>query len=481
MLTARAQSGAEMGTTPPLPMTVSDAVFRSRWIGVQVDSGHKHSAAGMLGLQAEPGLFAPLENFANTLRDGLTLGPLELHPGVAFGWEYSNVNSTFQPTSSSNSNSFFIAPNLAFRYRREIGNWSVNAAYGGGFNYYLNPAYTAAGTSNQRNPFFNTASIGIGYLATRQKIDLQLLGAYGTGLNVITGENTTTADLSANLHWEYMLTPFSNIGVHAGYSTSLNDFLGVSNTNTNADQSSSSAAAYADWVVTDKTRLRFELSAGQDTQSLTQQSQATRSYGQAMLSLKYKFTDKLDVDGGLGARYVKDPHTTDPKYVGLLPSAFLRGTYRPTEKTGISAGISLLGNDIRPNYNVAAFWQPRTNTSLGLSVYQGQGFSYTVAEQFQISRGAVVSINQKFFSKMDVGLSAGWQQTENLSLSQKGTAEQESGSTSSYGFTTATLQWNFADWAYWQGQFYYASGNNNTTVGENNPETRVTISFNLTF
>lgn len=476
----RAQSESE-GAPLPVPMTVSDAVFRSRWIGVQVDSGHKHSAAGMLGLPAEPGLFAPLENIANTLRDGLSLGPLEINPGVAFGWEYSNVNSTFQSTSPSDDNSFFISPNLAVRYRREIGNWSVNAAYGGGFNYYLNPNYTAAGTSNQRNPFFNTASIGVGYLTSRQKIDLQLLGSYGTGLNVITGENTTTADMSANLRWEYLLTAYSNVGAHAQYSTSLNNFLGVSDTNNNADLSSASAGAYADWIATGKTRVRFEASAGQDNQGMSQESTAQRSYVQGILSVKYKFTDKLDVDGGAGARYVEDPKTVDPKYVGFLPSFFLRGTYRPSEKTGISAGVSLLGNDIQPSFDVTAFWQPRLNTSLTLSVYQGQGFSYNVSEQVQVSRGAVLSINQKLFSKMNVLLSGGWQQTENLSLSDTGSSQQQSGDTSSYGFAMGTLQWNFTDWAYWQGQLYYASGSNNPTYGENNPETRVTISFNLTF
>ena len=480
ILSAFAQNEDE-GAPLPVPMTVSDAVFRSRWIGVQVDSGHKRSAAGMQGLQAEPGLFAPLENVANTLRDGLSLGPLEINPGVAFGWEYSNVNSTFQSTSPSDDNSFFISPNLAVSYNREIGNWSVTAAYGGGFNYYFNPEYTAAGTSSQRNPFFNTASIGIGYLTSRQKINLQLLGSYGTGLNVITGENTTTADLSANLHWEHILTAYSNIGAHAAYSTSLNSFLGVENSNDNADLSSASAGAYADWFATGKTRVRFELSAGQDTQGVSNESTANRSYMQGILSVKYKFTDKFDLDGGAGARYVEDPKVVDPKYAGFLPSFFLRGSYRPTEKTGISAGVSLLGNDIQPSFDVTAFWQPRVNTSLTLSVYQGQGFSYTVSEQVQVSRGAVLSLNQKLFSRMNILLSAGWQQTENLSLSDTGPAEQESGETSSYGFAMGTLQWNFTDWAYWQGQLYYASGSNNPTYGEDNPETRVTISFNLTF
>jgi len=107
------------GSRLPVPMTVSDAVFRSRWIGMQVDSNQRRSsAAGMLGLGAEPGPLAPLESIANTIRDGLKLGPLDIHPGLAIGWEYDNVNTNYQATGPSSDTSAFIAPSLAFRYNR---------------------------------------------------------------------------------------------------------------------------------------------------------------------------------------------------------------------------------------------------------------------------------------------------------------------------------------------------------------------------
>ena len=468
----------------PIPMTVSDTVFRSRWIGVQVDAAHRRSsAAGMLGLSAEPGPLAPLESIANAIRDGLQIGPLDIHPGLALGWEYSNVNSNFQATGPGNSNSFFVSPNLSFRYNREIGNWSVNAAYGGGFSYYMNPKYTAAGVGNQRNPFFNTALLGIGYIGSRQKIDFQCVGTFGTGLNVVTGDNTATANLSSNIRWEYTLTSVTNIGARAAYSTSLNKFFQLSNSGggSNADLSSFSGGVYGDWIPTGKTRLRFEMSAGQDAQAMSGQTSAKRTYLQGLLSLDYKITEKFSVNGGLGARYVKDPLTVDPKYAGLLPSYTLSAHYKPTEKTGVSAGISLLGNDVRPSFNLAGYWQPRVNTGLSFSVYQGQGFSYSVSEQVQVSRGAVITLTERLFSKVDVGLSGGWQQTDNLALSGNSTASQQSGKTSSYGFAMCTLQWNFSNWAFWQNQLYFASGNNNSVSGENNPEARFTTSFNLTF
>jgi len=468
----------------PVPMTVSDAVFRSRWIGMQVDSNQRRSsAAGMLGLGAEPGPLAPLESIANTIRDGLKLGPLDIHPGLAIGWEYDNVNTNYQATGPSSNTSAFIAPSLAFRYNREISNWSVNAAYGGGFTYYLDPNFTSAGAENQRNPFYNTATLGIGYLGPRQKIDLQASGSYGTGFNILSGQNTTTADMNANLRWEYILTTYATLGAHANYSTSLNNFFQTSNTGSNtADLGSISGGAYADWLATGKTRLRFELSAGQESQGMSDQdSTAMRNYTQGLLSLNYQFTEKFDVSLGLGARYVQDPKTVDPKYVGLLPSYTFNISYRPTEKTGVSAGVSQVGNNIQPNFNLTAFWQPRVNTGLSLSIYQGQGFSYTVSEQVQVTRGAVVSLTEKLFSKVDVGLSGGWQQAENLSLSGNGTASQESGTTSSYGFATFSVQWNLSNWASWQNQLYFATGNNNTTSAGDTPETRITTSFNLMF
>jgi hypothetical protein len=486
-LNALAQVVDPEATGLAAPLTVSDAVFRSRWIGMQVDAVQRRSsAAGMLGLKAEPGPLAPLEGVANTIRDGLKLGPLDIHPGLGLGWEYSNTSLNSQSNTPSSNSSFFVSPNIALSYVREIGNWGVRAAYGGGFNYYLNPNYTAAGVGNQRNPFYNTLSLGLGYLGSRQKIDLQVQGSYGTGFNVLNGTNTATADLSSNLHWEYILTTYTNIGAYAAYSTSLNSFFQTSNTGSNSgDSASVSGGTYADWFATGKTRLRLDFSAGENTQSLgggqSSSSTANRSYAQILLSLKYKITEKFDVGAGLGVRDVKDGNTVDPKYAGILPSYTLNVSYRPTEKTGISAGVSLVGANVRPSFNLTGSWQPRVNTGLSFSVYQGQGFSGTVAEQVQVSRGAVINLTEKLFSKIDVGLSAGWEQTENLSLSNAPGAQQNSGNTSSYGFAMGTMQWRFAEWAYWQGQLYYASGNNNTTAASNNPETRVTISFNLAF
>ncbi|MEI6279233.1 MAG: hypothetical protein WCQ16_07625 [Verrucomicrobiae bacterium] len=477
-------------TSPPVPTTVSDAVFRSRWVGLQADRQRPRSAEGLLGLPPAQGPFSALENAANALREGLSIGPLEIGLGLGLGWEYSNANSNFQSTTPSDESSFFAAPSLSLKYNREIGPWSVSAAYGGGMTYYMNPNYTSAGSGNQRNPFSQTASLAIGHLGTRHALNLQASGSYGTGLNVVTSENTTTANFAASLDWKYTLTAFTDIGTKMSLNNSLNNFGGTSgNANTNSGNLGSfSAGSYADWFATGKCRLRFDVSAGQSTQTLEQQSDAKRSYVQALVSVKYNFSEKIDIDAGLGARYVEAPQTIAAQYVGLLPVYQIKGTYNPTEKTGLFAEFSLLGTDIMPNFNLGGFWQPRVNTSLSLSVYQNQAFSLTVSQQAQVSRGAVITLSQKFFSKMNVSLSTGWQQTENLSLTtQNGAASQQAGQTYSYGFASATMRWNFIEWAYWQGQLYYATGRNNASgyynsaSGENTPETRATFSFNLTF
>jgi len=472
----------------PVPMTVSDAVFRSRWVGLQADRKHLRSAAGMIGVTPASGPLSAFENAANALREGLSIGPLEIGLGLGLGWEYSNANSNYQATTPSDDSSFFATPSLSLKYNREIGPWSVSAAYGGGMMYYQNPNYTAAGTGNQRNPFSQTLALSIAHLGTRHLLNLQATGSYGTGLNVVAGENTTTVTIAATLDWKYMLTPFTDIGAKVSLNNSLNNFGGSSGSTstTSGNLGSFSAGSYADWFATGKCRVRFDVSAGQETQALSQQSDTKRSYAQVLTSVKYDITEKFDIDAGLGARYVEAPQTIAAEYVGLLPVYQIKVAYNPSEKVGLFGNLSLLGNDIRPNFNLGGFWQPRVNTGLALSIYQNQGLSLTVSQQSQISRGAVITLSQKFFSKANVSLSTGWQQTENLSLTQNGTSSQQAGQTFSYGFATVTMRWDFTDWAYWQGQLYYATGNNNASSynsasGENTPESRVSLSFNLTF
>jgi hypothetical protein len=203
---------------------VTDAIFRSRWEGLQADLPEARSAAALSGLRpGDPG-YSYAEGIANSLLSGLKLGPLDIHPGLSLGWEYSNqkTNQTATSTKSSADSSFFIAPTLALNYSREIGPWSVLAAYGAGIRYYLDPNYTAAATGNQRNPFTQTASFSIGHLGDRHKLTLSGTGSSGSGFDTVTGTNTIQSNLRAAIDYRYTLFTYVDVGANGAYSLQMN-------------------------------------------------------------------------------------------------------------------------------------------------------------------------------------------------------------------------------------------------------------------
>ena len=473
-------SAQEQPLAPVGPATVTEAIFQSRWEAVQADSQQRRSAAGMLGVRTERDLFSPLSNFAETLREGLRLGPLDIHPGLAFGWEYSNVNSTNQATSSSDDSSFFVAPTILLQYLRDIGPWSVAASYNAGLRYYLNNNYTSAGVGGERNPFFQSASLSIGHLGARHALHLAASGTSGTGFNISSGENQAQTNIGVGLDYSYILTTYTNIGAAASYSTSVNS--GASGSG-NGNLSSYSGSLFADWLATGKTRLSLVFSAGLSSQDLQNNAGVNRSDVQLLLRANFTLTEKILVDAGLGVRYLQNTGVTDQNqsYVGARPAYDLGVSYAATEKTSLRASLSLMGTDIRPNFRLEARWQPRINTGLSLAAYQSQGFSLDTVDQVQVSRGIIGSLNQRLFSKINLTFSAGWQQTENLSLSNAGAASAQSGTTWSYAFASAGFTWSFNDWASWSTVLWTSSGNNSPGQSQSTPENRVTVSFNLTF
>ena len=454
---------------------------------MQADLSSARSAAALSGLRpGDPG-YTYAEGFADSLISGLKLGPLDIHPGLSLGWEYSNQTYNAAPTTPSNDSSYFIAPTLALNYSREIGPWSVSAAYSAGIRYYLNRNYTAAGTGNQRNPFTQTASFLVGHLGARHSLTLSGAGSSGSGFDAVSGGNIVQTNLGVVGDYRYSLLTYVDDGAKANYSASMNQ--GAQNggaSSGDGNLGSYKGGVWAEWLATGKTKLRWDFDAGQSSQNLTNQQTSTPqrsniNYVETLGSVDYELTGKLRLKTGLGVGYRTAPQTTQSQYTGIQPRYSLEATYNPTEKTLLSASFSLLGADLKPNYRFSATWQPRVNTGLSLAIYQTQEFSLSTVNQVQVSRGVIGSISQRLFSKVDLTLSAGWQQTDNLSMSSS--AASQNVTQNPYGLASATLTWHLSSWSSLQASLMSQTNaaNNSTTGSSGGPQNRATVSFNLTF
>jgi hypothetical protein len=138
----------------------------------------------------------------------------------------------------------------------------------------------------------------------------------------------------------------------------------------------------------------------------------------------------------------------------------------------------LEGFDIVPSYGFSLTWRPRPTTGFTVSVYQNQNFSITTSDQFQVNRGFVVGIDQTVFTRVSVGLSGGWQQTEGLSLS----SDQGDAAAYDYAFFSASLRYSLNSWSALQATVMSSTGNRgNPTTSESFPETTASVGLNLLF
>lgn len=456
------------GQTVSTPGTVSQSIFRSRWAGPQADDLVSRSQG------ADPDLIVAESQFEQWLYEGIYAGPVRVSPGLSLGWEYSDRQQNNNPTTPGNDSSFFIAPTLALLYDRGLGPWTVTAAYGGGYRYYLNQNYTASGTGSQRNPISQTGSLNIKHEGTRHQFNLKASGSYGTGEDINSGQTTTNYSGSAVASWSYILTDFANVGVEGSTGSSINKYGG---NNQDSVLTNYAVSTFLDWLTTGKLRFRWISTAGSARQNINNGAIVSRNFGQTLINTQYAFSEKVLLSGGLGVRYLNDQGVNAQKYTGYAPAFSLAASYAPTEKTAIAASVSLEGYAIAPNFNLSGTWNPRQNTSLSLSIYQNQNFSPNQTEVFQVNRGVSGSIQQKFFSKLSASLSAGYQLVQNLSLSNNVGNPENFGS----GFVQGTLRWDFNRWSYWQTTWWSSTGTNYGNRVSNQPETRATVSFNLTF
>jgi hypothetical protein len=247
---------------------------------------------------------------------------------------------------------------------------------------------------------------------------------------------------------------------------------------------------YIDWLWTGKTTLGLKVEAGRMTQDVlgdttaagqpAQQGIATRQFVQALVPVAHNLTSKVLLVAGAGASFTQDENIPDAssQYTGVRPVYLLGAQYDPSEKTTMRAYTSFDGFDIVPAYGFSLTWRPRVTTAFTLSAYQNQNFSITTVDQFQVNRGFTAGVQQTIFSRFAVGVSGGWQQTENISLSE----DQPDGGDFDYAFVSGSLRYAINSWASWQATVMSSTGNRvNPSSSISFPETTASVGLNLLF
>ena len=504
-LSVLAEVGLAQGNvTAPVP-TVTDAVFRSRWVGPQADRPE------LLGMVPTGEGIEPVEDIATKIREGLYLGSLRFRPGLGLGWDYSNRNSQGDTTNPSDDQSFYVAPSLGLEYGRKRGPWSISARAGGGFVYYLNPNYSPNGTGSERNPYDATVSLGIGHSGLRHAAEIGGSASVGNGQNVQSGGDALQFESSVTAGYSYLVNDYVTAGAYAAYDTSLTQY--EDSDLDGAELSNLRGGAYIDWLTTGKTTLGMKVEAGRLTQRIQQQelvlveqvapasagtgqpaasspapvttvrtvdTEAARQFVQVLGTAAHNLTAKVLVAGGLGASYTADENIpdADAQYTGVRPVYLVGLQYDPSEKTTMRVYSSFQGFDIVPSFGLSVTWRPRQTTAFTLSLYQNQNFSITTVDQFQVNRGFVAGVQQTIFSRFAVGLSGGWQQTEGISLS----SEEPNADPYDYAFVSASLRYSINSWSSIQATLMSSTGNRaEPTTDLSFPETTASVGLNLLF
>jgi hypothetical protein len=218
------------------------------------------------------------------------------------------------------------------------------------------------------------------------------------------------------------------------------------------------------------------LSAGEDLQDFEGGISEGRRYYDSMLLFTYQLAPKLSVDAGGGAGYVQDQNIPDPKYTGLRPVYSAGINYTPTEKTFFKAKFGMQGADVKPNFSLVAGWDAREKTRLSLSVYQNQGFSSLSPDQYNVTRGILGTVAQRLFKGINFSLSAGYEQSDYVSLTNEKLNNPEEGP-ASYWLANASIYWRLREWLGWQNTMQISAGQGNS----DQIQTTFNTSLNLTF
>ena len=452
--------------------TVREVEFRSRWSNYQVDQPRVERAqdAALASGEAEPD-----HGVVPVLRSLFRTGPIVVRGSVTSGWEYSNEHLNTGQSRATSESSFFTAPAVAASYDREVGPMTVSFRYSAGYLRYLDQNFSPAGGS--AGGLSQTAGLDVARQGSRLAFRLGVSATSGSGYDIERNAQTDRTSFAAAFAADYSLTEFTRVGasLNAARETYSNAGIG-----TDDSQDRWSATVHGEYVMSGKTTMRLEFGVGQESQLTGEVTSRDRSYYQGLLRVKYQPTAKLTLTPALGFGVLKQ--TGQTSLFNQTPDGFralysLGVDYAPTEKTAVRLFLGIEGAAVQPELSLAVTWHPRANTLVNLSVYQQSGLSTIAVIPDRTRRGALLSLQQHFFQRMDAGLSVGWEKEEWNDTSAPG-----AGATlDPYYFVAANLAWEFNSWLTWQAQSRLSSGRGSSAAQNDASETRASVSFRLTF
>ncbi len=448
--------------------TVREIEFRSRWSNYQVDQPRVERAEGASGeAEAEHGVVPALRSLFRT-------GPIVIRGSVTSGWEYSNEHLNTAGSRATSDSSLFTAPAILVSYDREVGALTVSFRYSAGYLRYLDDNFSPAGGS--AGGLSQTAGLDVARQGSRLAFRLGVSASSGSGYDIERNGQTDRTSFAEAFSTDYSLTTFTRIGASLNAAHETYSSPG----GTDDSQNRWSASVHGEYVLSGKTGMRLEFGAGQESQFTGEVTSRDRSYYQGLLRVKYQPAEKLTLTPALGFGVIEQ--SGPASQINRADDGFrvlysLGVDYTPTEKTAIRLFVGLEGASSQPELSLAVAWNPRANTLVNLSIYQQSGLSTIAVIPDRTRRGALLSLQQHLFQRMDAGLSIGWEKEEWNDSSAPG-----AGATlDPYYFAAGTFAWELNSWLTWQAQARISSGRGFTATQNDDLETRASVSFRLTF
>ena len=445
--------------------TVRELEFRSRWSNYNADQAQAERA----NPGVNPGTGEAETGIVPLLRSIFRTGPIVLRGSLTNGWEYSNAQRSTVQTGQRSTSSFFTAPAVLAAYEREIGPWAVAFRYSAGYLRYLDQDYAPDG-GGIAGGLSQTAGLSFARKGNRLAFRTTASASSGSGFDIERNQQTDRKTIGGEMAADYSITEFTRAGAsltsthqtYTGTAGSLDDTL-----------TQWAATLFAESILTGKTGLRFELGAGQDSQISSGITTRDRSYYQSLLRLNYQPTGKLTFTPAIGFGVTKQTGQVRSSQDGFRALYSLAIDYVPTEKTSIRLFAGLEGAAAKPELSLSINWHPRENTLFNLSIYQQTGFSTFLDTEERTRRGALLTGQQRLFSRFKLGLAAGWEQEEATSSTLP--------DPDPYYFFATNLGWEINSWLIWQAQYRYSMGRSFSSAGSTAAESRASTSFQLTF